>query len=126
MFHRAQAVGPGSEELPSGLLRRSALLHTAGDGGWEIRDAGEGVVRYPAERVRISILWKAHALANDAEAALVDDGSDDLDPATIVRVFAEDAKRRDAVLPETDDPRDREWMRAVGQLHLAASPAQRV
>ncbi len=67
MFHRAQAVGPGSEELPSGLLRRSALLHTAGDGGWEIRDAGEGVVRYPAERVRISILWKAHALANDAD-----------------------------------------------------------
>jgi hypothetical protein len=117
MLHRAQAVGPGAEELSRGLLRRCAELYAAQDGGWEIRDDGEVVVRYPAQRVRISILWKAHALADAEAAALVDDGSDDLDPETIVSVFAEDAKRRGVTLPKTDDPRDCNWIRAVEELY---------
>ncbi len=125
MLHRAQAVGPGTQELPRGLLRRSAELCAAQDGGWEIRDDGELVVRYPAERVRISILWKAHALADAEAAALVDEGRDDLDPEKIVSVFADDAKRRGVALPDCEDARDRTWIQSVAKLHPQASIAQR-
>ncbi len=65
--------------------------------------------------MRISLLWKAHALANAEATALVDDGSDDLDPETM---FADDARGRGLTLPEADDPRsDRDWIRAVVELH---------
>ena len=120
MRHRTREVGPASERLPRGRLRRSARLHAHSDGGWEICDGAEGVVRWPFERIRLSILWKAHVFADAQAAATVDEGSDDLDPATIARVFADGAKRQGATLPSTRDPRtDRSWIRAVCALYPA-------
>lgn len=118
MLHRTRAVGPAAEQLPQSLLERRAELHTAPDGGWEIRHGDRAVHRYPAKRVRISILWKAHALANAEEAARLDAGDDDVDPESIVRIFSDDAKRGGVVLPRTDDPRwDSNWIAAVTALY---------
>jgi len=73
--------------------------------------------RYPAEQLRISILWKANALADADEARVLDSGSDDLDPLRIEAVFAQHAHQLGMALPHTEDPRtDSEWIRAVAAL----------
>jgi hypothetical protein len=124
MLHRARAVGPAVEQLPETLLERRAELHASREGEWEIRHGDEVVCRYASGRVRISVLWKAHALANDEEAACLDAGSDDLDPESIVRILSDDARSRGVVLPQTDDPRwDSDWIHAVTALHPWAAIA---
>ena len=73
--------------------------------------------RYPAEQLRISILWKAHALADAEEARIIDSGSDDLDPQRIEVIFAQHARQHGMALPPTDDPRtDPDWIRAIAAL----------
>jgi len=117
MLHRTQELGPPEARLPRDFLRGSAQLHAANEGGWEIRDEGVTMRRYPAEQLRISILWKANALADADEARVLDSGSDDLDPLRIEAVFAQHAHQLGMALPHTEDPRtDSEWIRAVAAL----------
>ncbi len=117
MLHRTQELGPPEARLPRDLLRGSAQLNAADEGGWEIRDGGAQLWRYPAEQLRISILWKAHALADAEEAKVVDSGSDDLDPQRIEVVFAQHARQHGMALPHPEDPRtDPDWIRAVAAL----------
>ena len=117
MLHRTQELGPPEARLPHDLLRDSAQLNAADEGGWEIRDGGVQLWRYPAEQLRISILWKAHALADAEEARVIDSGSDDLDPQRIEAVFARHASEHGMILPPTEDPRtDSEGISAVAAL----------
>jgi hypothetical protein len=117
MLHRTQEIGPPEAWLPHDLLRGSAQLHAAEEGGWEMRDGDRHLWRYPAEQLRISILWKAHALADAEEARVIDSGSDDLDPQRIEAVFAQHAHQHGMALPHTEDPRtDPDWIRAVAAL----------
>ena len=117
MLHCTRELGPPEARLPHDLLRASAQLHAMDDGGWEIRDEGVLLRRYPAEQLRISILWKAVALANAEEAKVIDSGSDDLDPQRIESVFAQHARQHGMALPHTEDPRtDPDWIRAVAAL----------
>jgi hypothetical protein len=117
MLHRTQELGPPEAWLPRDLLRGSAQLHAADDGGWEIRDEGVPIWRYSAVQLRISILWKAVALADVEEAMVIDRGSDDLDPRRIEAVFAQHARQHGVALPPTEDPRtDPDWIRAVAAL----------
>ncbi|MEZ4330544.1 MAG: hypothetical protein R3F35_02245 [Myxococcota bacterium] len=117
MLHCVGQIGPSEAHLPHDLLRDSAQLHAADADGWTIRDRGADLWRYSAEQLRISILWKAHALA-DAEAAnVLDGGRDDLEPERIEAVFARHAREHGFALPTTDDPRtDSKWIRAVEAL----------
>jgi hypothetical protein len=99
------------------VLHDSSELHAADEGGWEICDGGAHLRRYPAEQLRISILWKAHALSDAEEARVLDSGSDDLDPQRIETIFAQHAREHGVALPPTDDPRtDPDWIRAVAAL----------
>mgnify|MGYP001823916075 FL=1 len=117
MLHRTQEIGPPEARLPHGVLRDSSELHTADEGGWKIRDGGALLRRYPAEQLRISLLWKAHALADAEEARVLDSGSDDLDPQRIETIFAQHAREHGVALPPTDDPRtDPDWIHAVAAL----------
>ena len=117
MLHRTQELGPHEARLPRDLLRDSAQLHAAEEGSWEIRDGDAHLRRYPGEQLRISILWKAHALADAKEARIMDRGSDDLDPQRIEAIFAQHARQHDVALPPAGDPRtDPDWIRAVASL----------
>ena len=117
MLHCTQRLGPSEALLPRDLLRGSARLHAVDDGGWEIRDGGVLLRRYPAEQIRISMLWKALALTDAEEARDVDSGCDDLDPQRIESVFAQHARQHGIDLPPTRDLRtDSEWIRAVSAL----------
>jgi len=117
MLHRTRELGPSDARLPRDRLRDSATLHATDGGDWEIRDGDSLVRRYPAEQLRISILWKAFALADAEEARVLDDGSDDLEPRRIEAVFAQHARRHGTPLPPTVDPRtDPAWIRAVAAL----------
>ncbi len=119
ILHRTQEIGPPEARLPRDLLCDSAQLYAADEGGWEIRDGGVLLRRYPAEQLRISLLWKAHALADAEEARVIDSGSDDLDPRRIEAVFARHARQHGMALPPTEDPRtDSDWIRAVAALPL--------
>lgn len=117
MFHRTQALGPPEAMSTGDALHRSTQLVAASGSDWEIRHGDERPRPVPAAQLRISILWKAHALA-DAEAAdLLDSGRDDLEPHRIESVFAEHARQLGIALPPTSDPRtDPTWIRAVEAL----------
>lgn len=122
MLHCTQALGSSAAWLPRDALRASAQLHAVDDGGWEIRDQGALVRHHPAEQIRISILWKAVALADAAEASVIDTGSDDLDPQRIEAVFAQHAREHGLALPPTEDPRtDADWIRAAAALPPSSS-----
>ena len=117
LLHRTRAMGAPEAWLPHGLLRESARLHAEEDESWAIRDGDALLRRYPAEELRISLLWKAVALRDAEEEKLVDDGLDDLDPRQIEAVFARHARVHGMTLPPTDDPRtDASWIRAVAAL----------
>lgn len=117
MLHRTQEIGPSEARLPRDLLRGTARLDSNDEGGWEIRDGATLLWRYPAEQIRISILWKAQALADAEEAKVIDSGSDDLDPRRIEAVFARHAHQHGIVLPQTSDSRtDPDWIRAAAEL----------
>lgn len=117
MLHRIREIGPSEAHLPSDGLCESAQLHAGERGGWEIRDGDARLWRYSADQMRISLLWKAQALADAEEARVLDSGSDDLDPKRIEAVFAQHAREHGIELPATRDPRmDEVWIRAVAEL----------
>ena len=117
MLHRVRAIGPPEAQLPPGGLSESAQLHAAENGGWEIRDGDARLGHHRAEQMRISLLWKAHALADAEEAKVLDEGSDDLDPLRIEAVFVQHARDHGIALPPTRDPRtDEAWIRAAAAL----------
>lgn len=117
MLHRIRAIGSAEAAPPPDRLRESAVLCAAQDGSWEIRDGDVQLRRYPADQVRISVLWKAHALTDAEETRVLDEGLDDLDPQQIDAVFARHARDHGIALPPTTDPRnDAAWIRAVAAL----------
>jgi hypothetical protein len=71
--------------------------------------------------VRVSILWKALAFVDDADARRFDDHEDDLDVETIVRILRDDLAGRGVAVDEPGDPfTDPEWSRALTRTYIAA------
>ena len=71
--------------------------------------------------MRVSILWKALAFVDDADARRYDDHEDDLDVGTIVRILREDLAARGIAVDEPADPfTDPDWSRALTSTYITA------
>jgi hypothetical protein len=120
MWHRVGAIGRPGEMLAPGLLRADDALHHV-DGGWEIRRADELVARYAADRLRISLLWKAYVFRDEPALASFENHDADLDLARVVEIFQRDLARRGIPCPEPSDPlSDRAWQQRIVASYPAA------
>lgn len=103
MFHRVEAIGGADDDMLRGLTLDSQLTF-AGDGVWTVVDDGRVLERYPFERIRISVSWKAQVFRDTEAARVVDEHADDLDLTRVLATFAEDLAARDVRLDLPADP----------------------
>jgi hypothetical protein len=123
MFHRVGAIGDPAHYLPPGSFTHAAELHYRPDGSADAIEAGALRWHYPRGQLRISLLWKAHAFADERAAALHDDHSDDLTPERVALVFAEDLARRGIRAAKPSHPfGDAGWMRLLAETYPIPGP----
>jgi len=103
MWHRVGAVGPEAQRKQPGEITREVRLHASDDGGWEMHDQGK-VEKFPADKARISILWKAYAFADEAAEAEYRNHENDLNPGIVADIFRKDLDRQGIAAPRSDDP----------------------
>lgn len=120
MFHRVESVGGGDDGMVRGLTLNSELAF-AGDGQWEVRDAGQVLAREPENRVRVSLSWKAMVFDDAADAARYDDHSDDVDLPQVLDIFQADMAARGTPITLPDDPlHDAELVRTLSRAYHQA------
>jgi hypothetical protein len=88
MFHRIGAIGASGAPLLKGATVDSQLAPVVDEpGDWSVIDAGQELMRYTAEEIRISVSWKAEVFA-DAEAARIRrEAADDIGLEQVVEIL---------------------------------------
>lgn len=104
MWHRVGPVGRIGEQKKPGDISRECRMHASRQGdGWEMHDRGNIEALAP-DQVRVSILWKAYAFANQAAADEYHNHANDLDHSMVVDVFAADLRQRGIAFARPADP----------------------
>lgn len=118
MPHRVGAIGDAASLPSKAKVTASSTIEWAGD-GWRIVTDGVPTGSLGVADVRVSLLWKALAFMDRADARRFDDHEDDLDVATIVSVFRADLAARGITVDEPDDPfTDAAWSRTLLSTYL--------
>ncbi len=108
MYHRIGWVGDPAAPTPS--LSAASEIRSTGAGTWAITDAGDLRASYPAERIRISVLWKARIGRDDGSG----DAVGTLSPDRVVDVIAADLRARGVDAPVPGSPlTDASWIDLV-------------
>lgn len=120
MFHRVERVGRAAEDPHSdrfaGLSIAAELVWD--DDAWLVVDGDRAVARVPQSEARISVSWKAHVFADEAEALAVDRHSDDLDLDRVWAMLVADLRRRGVEVELADDPLcDSSFIAALGDVY---------
>lgn len=103
VFHGIDPLALRDVELPK--IEPGARLHRDPDGRWSVRAGDEVRARYAWDELRLSISWKAWCFADEEEARINDEHTDDLDLATILDTFVADLKKRGRIVARPDDER---------------------
>ncbi len=90
MFHQVAPIRCGDRVAP--LVTSSAEAGPTVHGDWAVVDGGREVWRAPLEQYRVSVLWKAHVYATEAERTRVEHDLLTLDE--VVAIFNDDLARR--------------------------------
>jgi len=108
MYHRIGWIGEPNAELPR--MTDAAEIRPAGDDAWVIVENRETRASYPAEAVRLSLVWKADV-----------DTEGHIEPLTLDRVmtiFLDDLRQRSIDFPIPADPlSDSEWMALLDRIY---------
>jgi len=121
MPHRVAAIGEPDEFAARVRVTNDAMIDVLDDGAWTIAGSAVRPQRVEDHEVRVSILWKALAFLDAADARRFDEHEDDLDVDTIVRVLRDDLAARGIVVDEPTDPfTDPDWSRALAATYIAA------
>ncbi len=120
MWHRVGPVGRPGEQKKPGDISRECRLHASAQGGWEMHDRGKTEALAP-DQVRVSILWKAYAFADQAAADEYHNHANDLDPAMVAEIFAADLRQRGiAFAPPADPVADPAWKSLIQKTYAAS------
>lgn len=94
MFHQVEPVGPFDKGTR--LVSSAAELAPTNDGSgdWVVKDRGVEGYRAPLDRIRVSVLLKAHVYPTEDERRRVE--KDTLSFADVARIFNEDLAERGA------------------------------
>ena len=102
----------GTDQPPPPLTPGCALV--AHRQGWMARSAeGADLAWYADHDVRFSLSWRARVFADDAERALVLDGSDALDQDTALRLLTKELKQRGVLAARARRPRPRPFAKML-------------
>ncbi len=106
MFHRVERVGrPDADTRSAELDELSVDAELVADGDeWLVLDGGRSIARVPYGEVRISVSWKAEVFADEAEAEMVDQHSDDLEIEQVCATLVADLRRRGRKIETAEDP----------------------
>ncbi len=102
LFHGVECVGDPTAAPPT--LKDGSTLAYDEDGSWVLSSGGQEQARYRWGELRLSIQWKAHCFADDAERRAFADHTDDLTWERVRDVLVADL--RDRGLVEGDGPDD--------------------
>lgn len=109
MWHRVGPVGEPGDRFKPGQIDREARLHRLAK-GWEIRNTDGQVFPLNEQQMRLSLLWKAYAFADEQAAAAYYNHSNDLNPQQVADIFAADLKQKGLPTNAPADPfNDAEW-----------------
>ncbi len=106
MFHQVEPVGPF--DAGTHLVSPAAELAPTNDGSgdWAVTDRGVESYRAPLDRIRVSVLWKAHVFPTEEERRRLE--RETLSLADVARIFNGDLAERGADfrfdLGRLDDP----------------------
>ncbi|MEW6269741.1 MAG: hypothetical protein AB1689_10650, partial [Thermodesulfobacteriota bacterium] len=103
VFHGIDPLALRDVELPR--IEPGARLHRDPDGCWSVRAGDEVRARYAWDELRLSISWKAWCFADEREARIDDEHTDDLDLATILDTFVADLVARGRIAARPDEER---------------------
>jgi hypothetical protein len=109
MYHRIGRVGEPAARIPA-ISPDAQIQHISGI-GWAISDKGRTVQWYPAEQIRISILWKGYV----TPAAEAENGQyNTLTPERIWEIFRYDLASRGVSVPTSGSfLSDQAWLHVV-------------
>ena len=111
MYHRIGRVGAPDAKLPR--MTAAAEIRPAGRETWEIVENGEVRAAYPADAIRLSIVWKADLENRPTVEPLTVD--------RVMNVFATDLRRRNVEFRVPTNPlSDQEWMALLLKIYAAA------
>jgi hypothetical protein len=117
MYHRVCAFGDPSKYGDMQLYTAASSI-TFDGGAWAVEAEGTTRVRYSAEEVRISLLWRGVAFADEEAARVFDEHLDDLDTETMVDVFLSDLAEQGVHCQRPSDPlQDPEWIEALNRTY---------
>ena len=94
-------------------------LHAVGEDAWEMHDRG-AIEAFGADEVRVSILWKAYAFANQAAVDAYHNHASDLDGRMVAEIFATDLRARGHAVTAPGDPvGDAAWKALLQRTYMA-------
>lgn len=111
MWHRVEAIGTPEEQRQVGaLMGYNNTLHALDEGGWEMRNGSAALMRFSPEKIRISLLWKAHVFTDEAHLASFEDERFDLTLDQVTDIYLADlAARGMPACAPSDAVEDAEW-----------------
>jgi hypothetical protein len=102
MWHRVRPTGRVEDGMIT--LSRDAELVRRDTATWAITDGGEDKASFPADRMRVSLSWKAIAFTDESDRRRFDEHTEDIDLAEVLRRFTADFADRGETLDIPSDP----------------------
>jgi hypothetical protein len=102
MWHRVRPTGRPEDGMLA--LTREAELVRRDNETWAIVDGGVERATFSADRLRVSLSWKALAFSDEADRRRHDEHTDDIDLDEVVRRFAADFAARGEPLDIPSEP----------------------
>lgn len=117
MWHRVRPTGRPEDGMLT--LGRDAELVRRDAGSWAIVDEGESKAVFPADKLRVSLSWKALAFDDEADRRQYDEHTADIDLAEVLRRFTADfASRGEALAIPSDPVSDPEFIRVLNSAYV--------
>lgn len=120
MWHRVRPTGRIEDGMPA-LTMASELVRR--NGAWAIVDGDRPIADVPRDRLRVSLSWKALVFGSDEERRRLDEHTDDLDLAEVLRRFREDLASRGVAMPAPADPERDPELIALLHEHYVRHPS---
>ena len=123
MWHRVGPLGPEARHVPHDAIPYAAELALAEGERWEVRHEGRRLLDFAWDEVRLSLLWKAYAFRDAAEARAFDAGEDLLTPDRVTAMFLDDLRARGEAAAAPEDPfTDPAWKATLERVYAAPPP----